>query len=125
MPNKQDDANWAQSPAISSSSNPIDHEHLHRITMGDKNLEREVLAMFLNQSAKYLARLAELPEHAGDVAHSLKGAALSIGAVRVAEAAQELEMTLFRGENAEAAVVVLARHVEEARARIKRMLAFL
>ncbi len=123
MPMQSEDARFG--PPAGPDSSPISIEHLSRITMGDKDLEREVLTMFLSQSANFLVRLADLPDHAGDIAHSLKGSAGSIGAMKVAQIAQELEMTLQAGENAEAVLAKLAESVDQARTRIKKMLGFI
>ena len=61
---------------------PVDLAHLSSQTMGDAALEGEVLSMFCTQSQIYL----KMMQHSCDVtnriraAHSLKGAARSIGA---------------------------------------------
>ena len=76
---------------------PIDHAHLERMTMGDAALEREVLAMFVSQSARLLGMLGTLPAEAGALAHTLKGSAHAIGARRVAACAQALEFAIGQG----------------------------
>ena len=82
---------WMPSPPLAPDDGPIDIEHLHRMTLGDASLEREVLAMFSAQAASLVGVLAALPADAGALAHTLKGAALAIGAFGVADAAGDLE----------------------------------
>jgi HPt (histidine-containing phosphotransfer) domain-containing protein len=72
----------------------IDENHLDRMTLGDRRLEREVLELFLRQTTLMLDRImaAEAPVAAA-AAHTLKGSARGIGAWRVARAAETLEHT--------------------------------
>jgi HPt (histidine-containing phosphotransfer) domain-containing protein len=73
-------------------SNSIDQVHLERMTLGDRGLEREVLAIFARQTAMTLERIVGAgPARAAAAAHTLKGSARGIGAWRVAEAAERLE----------------------------------
>jgi HPt (histidine-containing phosphotransfer) domain-containing protein len=76
----------------------IDENHLGRMTLGDRRLEREVLELFLRQSAIMLERIggAERPLAAA-AAHTLKGSARGIGAWRVARAAELLEQAASPG----------------------------
>lgn len=70
----------------------IDEAHLGRMTLGDRRLEREVLELFLRQTAIMLDRIASAPPPmAAAAAHTLKGSARGIGAWRVARAAERLE----------------------------------
>lgn len=70
----------------------IDENHLDRMTLGDRRLEREVLELFLRQTALMLDRImAAEPPVAAAAAHTLKGSARGIGAWRVARAAESLE----------------------------------
>lgn len=85
------------SPPLVPEDGPIDFDHLHRMTLGDDGLEREVLAMFAGQAAELAASLARLPPDAAMLAHRLKGAARAIGAIHVAAAATELEIALRTG----------------------------
>jgi len=75
----------------------IDENHLGRMTLGDRGLEREVLQLFLRQTAIILDRImgAE-PPMAAAAAHTLKGSARGIGAWRVARAAESLERAAGR-----------------------------
>ncbi len=72
---------------------PVDLAHLARHTLGNHDLEREVLALFLRQSAVYLDRLrdAESATERRAAAHTIKGSARGIGAWQVAEAADAVE----------------------------------
>ena len=75
----------------------IDEEHLGRMTLGDRRLEREVLELFLRQTALMLDRIVGAdPPLAAAAAHTLKGSARGIGAWRVARAAELLEHSAAR-----------------------------
>jgi len=70
----------------------IDQNHLGRMTLGDRRLEREVLELFLRQTMIMLNRIVNAdPPLAAAAAHTLKGSARGIGAWRVARAAEFLE----------------------------------
>ena len=70
----------------------IDENHLGRMTLGDRRLEREVLELFVRQTTVMLNRIVGAePPLAAAAAHTLKGSARGIGAWRVARAAELLE----------------------------------
>ena len=70
----------------------IDEDHLARMTLGDRRLEREVLEIFVRQTTIMLNRIVGAePALAAAAAHTLKGSARGIGAWRVARAAELLE----------------------------------
>jgi HPt (histidine-containing phosphotransfer) domain-containing protein len=70
----------------------IDDDHLSRMTLGDRGLEREVLEIFVRQTVIMLERIAGAePALAAAAAHTLTGSARGIGAWRVARAAEHLE----------------------------------
>jgi HPt (histidine-containing phosphotransfer) domain-containing protein len=70
----------------------LDGDHLARMTLGDRALEREVLEIFLRQNALMLGRIADAgPARLAEAAHTLSGSARGIGAWRVAQAAERLE----------------------------------
>jgi HPt (histidine-containing phosphotransfer) domain-containing protein len=99
----------------------IDLEHLARMTFGQRNLEAEVLTLFDLQAAVLLARMRDsAPAAVAAFAHTLKGSARGIGAWRVAEAADAVEMNASRGNAGEvaAAVARLAAAVDETKAVI-------
>jgi HPt (histidine-containing phosphotransfer) domain-containing protein len=113
---------WMPSPPLAPDDGPIDIAHLARMTLGDAGLEREVLAMFAGQSAGLVGALAALPANATALAHTLKGSARAIGAVRVAEAAEWLEAAMRDDADASRALAVLQDSVAEARAAIDAIL---
>lgn len=80
--------------ACPSQSRPVDLVHLARQTMGDKELENEVLLMFARNSRRSLQDISEAePAEAIKIAHRLKGAAAAVGAFGVSEAAAGVEAT--------------------------------
>lgn len=79
-------------PPLVPVERPIDAEHLSRMTLGDRTLEREVLGLFVRQIEVLRPRIgAAEPDIAGASAHTLKGSATGIGAWAVARAAAEVE----------------------------------
>jgi HPt (histidine-containing phosphotransfer) domain-containing protein len=71
----------------------IDETHLSRMTLGDRQLEREVLEIFVRQTAIMLDRIMSAERAlAAAAAHTLLGSARGIGAWRVARAAERLEL---------------------------------
>ncbi len=75
------------------SPNAIDHVHLRRYTMGDLQLEREVLDLFACELPKTMSALkaAETEIEWKVAAHTLKGSARAVGAWRIAAAAVSAE----------------------------------
>jgi HPt (histidine-containing phosphotransfer) domain-containing protein len=83
-----------------SDSEPdvIDDGHLRRMTLGDRGLERELLQIFVRQSAAILDRIiGHDPAAIATAAHTLIGSARGIGAWRVARAAEQLERVVAEG----------------------------
>lgn len=78
------------SPA--SRGRPIDLVHLAHQTLGDRGIEQEVLAMFVQQLTMVRDRIARatLAERVL-LAHGLRGSAGGIGAFAVAECAKAIE----------------------------------
>jgi len=113
---------WMPSPPLAPDDGPIDTEHLARMTLGDAGLEREVLAMFSAQAISLIRNIATLPSDRGALAHTLKGSARSIGAFRVAEAAEFLETVLQQGDDPSEALAELADAVAGARTAIDDIL---
>ncbi len=101
---------------------PIDLAHLARMSLGDAALEREVLSLFVAQSAKLIAALATLPQDARELAHKLKGSARAIGAFAVADAAAGLEHVLTSGIEPAEPLAVLTDAVARARNAIEAIL---
>lgn len=76
----------------------LDLVHLSRQTCGDSALELELLTTFEQQAGLILARLNEGKSAAldfkADLAHTLKGSARAIGALAVAQTAEDYEIAL-------------------------------
>ena len=96
MPLRLERIDWMPSPPLAPDDGPIDFAHLSRMTLGDGDLEREVLTMFSAQSARLVGQIAALAGDAGALAHTLKGSARAIGAFAVADAAGRFEEALAR-----------------------------
>lgn len=71
---------------------PIDLKHLSRQTMGDRDLERDVLGLFAEQAQAVRKQIsgAEIKQRLF-LAHALKGSARGIGAFAIAECACAIE----------------------------------
>ncbi|WP_027552707.1 Hpt domain-containing protein [Bradyrhizobium sp. Cp5.3] len=110
---------WMPSPPLAPLESPLDLDHLARMTLGDAELEQEVLAMFAEQSVRLIAAMAALPAEAGALAHKLKGSARGIGAFAVADAAAGLEAAIRTGDNPSSAFAALKEAVAEVRAAIE------
>jgi len=103
----------------------IDLVHLARMTFGDRSLEREVLQLFDRQVTMLVARAREgSPDDIAAVAHTLKGSARGIGAVRVAGAAESVEIAAASGRGGDllSAMDRLAAATDEASAVISELL---
>jgi len=75
---------------------PLDLVHLSSLTMGDRGLELDLLKMFAGQIEQYQDSLKNSCDDTDDlkrVAHTIKGAAKSVGAFGLAELAQKAEDT--------------------------------
>jgi HPt (histidine-containing phosphotransfer) domain-containing protein len=97
---------------------PIDLVHLSRQTAGDRDLERELLAVFADQCVRQLQTIRDAADPAlrRDAAHTLKGAALAIGAWGVADAAEAIETGVPSPRDED--IAVLKRHSDQARQAI-------
>lgn len=70
----------------------MDLAHLARQTMGDRELEREVLALFVQQALSVRDKVLDADARERVLlAHSLKGSARGVGAFAVAECAATIE----------------------------------
>lgn len=98
-------------PTSERGSAIIDREHLSTMTGGDTELALEIIEIFRNQ-AEIWARMLEPsnpPEQWADASHSLKGAALSLGANelgKVCAAAEHLGRRVVPPSIAEAGVAI-------------------
>lgn len=110
-----------------ASERPVDLVHLARYTLGNRELEREVLELFLTHSVLYLNRLAHAMSEKDwrGAAHTIKGSARSIGAWRVAASAglaEQLEGKALESER-DAAYAALESDIAAANAYIESLLA--
>jgi HPt (histidine-containing phosphotransfer) domain-containing protein len=112
-------------PPIVPGARAIDLAHLARMTFGERDLEREVLALFDRQAGVLLARMqGEAPKVVGALAHTLGGSARGIGAWQVAEAAEVVELLAANPREATLAAAVsrVSAAVAEAQAAIADLL---
>ena len=105
----------------------IDFAHLARQTLDDRALANELLALFENQAARITAQLVALgageAKTRADLAHTLKGSALAIGAGRAARLAQAYETACATGGGPGAALDDLLAAMAQVRAAIAGRLA--
>ena len=107
-----------------TSSPVIDLVHLGRMTLGEKSLEAEVLALFDRQADMLLTRMQQVPPAAAAAfAHTIKGSARGIGAWRVAEAAEAVERAAAGSADLSGVISGLAAAIDEARNAIADLLA--
>ncbi len=81
-------------PAPAPTQEPIDRDHLSRYTMGDRELELEVLELFSGQAGKCIEAMvvASTQKSWREAAHGLKGSASAVGAWDVANLAYSAEL---------------------------------
>jgi HPt (histidine-containing phosphotransfer) domain-containing protein len=80
-------------PAGDRKGAGLDLEHLRRYTADDRTLEIELLSLFKVQARlqAQLIAMAKLPSDYQRALHTLKGAALAIGATAIASTVSKLE----------------------------------
>lgn len=124
-----ENAAWPMTATMTPSP-PIDLVHLARQSLGDQDLERELLVMFQQQAGRLVGQMtaarSDDAKLRADLAHTLRGSALAVGANRVAEAAARVEALCAdrAGQVALAASMAsLAGAVSEAREAIAKLLA--
>src|SRR5437868_2305279 len=89
------------------STRVIDAAQLAGVTLGDKNLEREILRLFDAQAAELLDRIgSEEPGNIAGLAHRLLGSARGVGALAVAAAAEALGEAASGGNEAEVTIAL-------------------
>lgn len=83
--------------AREAGTKPVDFTYLGRFTLGNRELEREVLYLFAQHAPTYLnnLRIAASSKAWHDAAHTLKGSARAVGAWRVARSAEIAEKVCF------------------------------
>jgi HPt (histidine-containing phosphotransfer) domain-containing protein len=101
----------------------LDRAHLTRYTMQNRELEREIIALFLQQLPTTSAMLTTAENEADWklAVHTLKGSAAAIGALHINALASELEEHGF-GETGEAVQRLLAA-LDRAFAEFRRAVA--
>lgn len=98
--------------AGSGRARPVDLAHLARQTMGDRDLEREVLQLFIEQASTVRDQIVNAnPRERRFLAHGLKGSARGIGAFPIADCAADIENDPL----AKANLTRLSRLVDEVR----------
>ena len=111
-------------PPLAPEQHAIDLAQLSRMTLGERSLEQEVLALFNMQAGILLARMRHAaPDAVAGLAHTLTGSARGVGAWDVAAAAEKVEQ-LASGPNAgalDAAVSRLSAAVIDAQAAIAEL----
>ena len=115
----------ARAPALVPECAIIDYDQLARMTGGNTGTMRDVLRLFDLQADLLLSRImSEAPKAAAARAHTLADSARSVGAVRVAEAASELETGALKPGPVMLSAVVgqLAAAIIEAQAEIDRFM---
>ena len=122
------DSREAMAPAARRDARPIDLVYLSRQTLGERELEVELLGLFERQAGLILRQidLAATSRSGQDLAHTLKGSARAVGAGAVADTAAAYEACLHDGAgetrvaNAREA---LREAIDEARAEVAALLA--
>lgn len=80
------------SASYTTSTKPVDLAHLSKQTMGDKELEIEILQLFARNTRVILHELATADKtRIVALSHRLKGSADAVGAFRVSASAMNLE----------------------------------
>ncbi|MBU3890144.1 MULTISPECIES: Hpt domain-containing protein [Methylosinus] len=100
----------------------IDWAHLSRQTMGDVELEAELLALFATQAAEFSGKLAAAASDKArlDLAHTLKGASRAIGAFPLGDAAEDYESAIAEPPRLRALEARLAEAQQAIASRLKR-----
>lgn len=109
----------------SMTQNVIDLDHLSSMTGGDIELAREVLEIFKHQCEIWGRMLdADAPcEQWADAAHSIKGAAKSIGAMDLGEACGQAETRGREGDVPKAEAGVLISQIKDRMIEVSEALA--
>lgn len=118
----------AKPSLFSAPERPIDLVHLSRQTLGDRDLEIELLGLFERQAGQIMEQIGGSGDRRlrHDLAHTLKGSARAVGAGAVAACAQEYEDCLYSGlgeADLTASREALQRAVDAARAAVTELLA--
>lgn len=89
-------ASLARPESRPDTTPPIDLVALAGNTLGNRDLEREVLRMFKAQSRSMMSRISSemTPAVRSDLIHTLKGSARAVGALQVALVCEGIEAEL-------------------------------
>ena len=103
----------------------LDLDHLSRYTMGNRELERELLRLFRSQLRAQVTGVAQA-RNAQDwrfATHTLKGVARSIGAWAIADSAEKLEQLGHDGDRGDYGrlMVALATQIAACEREIARI----
>jgi HPt (histidine-containing phosphotransfer) domain-containing protein len=113
-------------PAGDRQGAGLDLEHLRRYTAHDQTLEVELLSLFKVQARlqAQLIAMAKLPSDYQRALHTLKGAALAIGANAVANTAAKLESMPLGSETAARRLLIdkLAKEIAAVEAEIETLI---
>jgi len=107
-----------------AGADAIDRDHLARMTLGDRSLQREILQLFDRQTGLLLDRMRDGDAVAlAALAHTLSGSARGIGAWSVARAADASERAAGGSMvERDLAMEDLAAAVAEARVAVAELL---
>ena len=95
------EAGLESAPESGADPEVLDLDHLARYTMGNRELERELLRLFRTQIRAQVTGVAQARD-AQDwrfATHTLKGVARSIGAWAIADTAEKLEQIGHDGDD--------------------------
>ena len=97
------------------ATSAIDFAFLRRQTFDDRELEREVLQLFIEQARRVVPSLPGLSASAqADAAHLLKGSALGVGAFAAAALAEAYEADVAGRETAYSGLVAAFERAQSA-----------
>ncbi len=112
-------------PPLAPVEQSIDLNHLARMTLGDRSLERELLQLYDRQASMLLARMRQTaPAVIAACAHTLKGSSRGVGAWQAASAAEAVELAAAAANTAELnnAIDRLGMSIDETRLVITDLL---
>ncbi len=97
-----------------AGTGPVDLVHLRRHTLGNRDLEREVLRLFARQAEIAMQRIKTVTDPAvlRENVHIVNGSAKGVGAWKVADRADAAERALIDGKTPDLAPLRAA--IEEA-----------